>query len=299
MVNNTLFPELEKPSMNFNNILVQKVSGTFDSYFSKTIEKPKANVYLFFGDTASGKTFSALSLPSPVYVIDTENRAISTKYYNYKDKEIHIFEPVQLRTEFDSVNNDSFDTYKTIEEINKFIIDFANEVKSGRIKEGTLVIDSVTDIWSFVQDWSMTELSKRFTAKGEKRADPVLMKMQNQFDWGIPNKRHAEMLGILRSLIRYGINIVFTARERDQPDYVKDTKVQTLRDKIRSQKDVLFLADVIVHLKKFVDVGKVRYLAQIHKLEGLAPPTEQIENITFEKLVKLKEEIEKKIEVRF
>ena len=279
-MDNTLFSELAKPSNTFTNI--EPAQKGFSSYF-RVEEKPKANVWLFFGDTASGKTFSSLSFPAPIYIIDTENRAISTKYYNYKDKEIHIFEPVQLRTEFDSINNDSFDTYKTIEEINKFIIDFANEVKSGRIKEGTLIIDSVTDIWTFVQDWGATELSKRLTSKGQKRADSTTGEFAYQFDWKVPNKKHYEILGILRSLIKYGINIVFTAREKETPDYVKE-KPQSTKDIIRAQKDVPFLADVIIHLRKVVGVNQTRYWGHIIKLSGLNSPNDLIENVTFEKI---------------
>ena len=289
MTTETLFTELEKPSMNFNNFETVKTNKNFNSYFAKTIEKPKANVWLFFGDTASGKTFTALSFPAPIYVIDTENRAISTKYYNYKDKEINIFEPVQLRTEFDSVNNDSFDTYKTIEEINKFIIDFANEVKKGNIKEGTLIIDSVTDIWTFVQDWASTEMSKKLTSKGQKRADQLTGEYNVQFDWKVPNKKHYEMLGILRSLIKYGINIVFTARERETPDYVKE-KPQSTKDIIRAQKDVPFLADIIIHLRKVVGVNQTKYWGTIIKLSGLSPPNNMIENVTFEKIQQLIEQ---------
>ena len=281
----------------FGADVVKTEPRKFADYF-QTSEKPKGFVTLIFGDTASGKTFTSMSFPEPLYIIDTENRASSTKYYNYRHKQINIFEPVQFKTQFTETDIDSFDTYKTIEEINHFIIDFANEVKSGRISKGTLVVDSTTDIWSFVQDWSITELSKKLNSKGEKRADPLLMKMQNQFDWGVPNKKHAEMLGILRSLIKYGIYIVFTAREREAPpDYAQQLKVITMKEKIRAQKDVPFLSDVIINLKKTATTTGTKYMGQIAKFNGLPIP-DPVENVTYDTLVRLMDEQEKKLQVK-
>lgn len=254
----------------------------FNNYF-KQLEKPNSFVTLFFGDSASGKTFTSMSYPTPIYIIDTENRAINTKYYNYNDKDIKIFEPVDFKTKFNEKENDSFDSYTTIENINKFIIDFANEVKEGRITKGTLVIDSVTDIWSFVQDWGTIELGKRITNKGIKRADEITGELNSQFDWKVPNKKHYEMLGILRSLIKHGIYVVFTAREREIPDYVVQTKPRTLKDVIRSQRDVPFLADIIINLRR----ENTKYMANLIKLNALPIKEEKIENIDFEKIMGL------------
>ncbi len=259
----------------------------FDNYF-KQDGKPKAHVTLLFGDTGSGKTFTAMSFPEPIFVIDTENRAIDTKYYNYKDKKINIFEPVQLKTEFDPKDSDALDTHSTINNIAKFVIDFANQVKQGKIKKGTIIVDSVTDIWSLCQDWGMHELAKYTNKDGSKKADIVLMKVKNQMDWGMINKRHHEILGILRTLIKYGIYIVFTAREAKIPDYAKE-KTSTVKDKIRSQKDVPFLADIIFHLRKVKGQKETKYWADCHKLSGLEPPTDYLESLTFEKIEKLLE----------
>jgi len=162
---NTLVNENYKPT--FSNTY----SPALEGYFKNTV-KPNAFVTLFFGDTSCGKTYPAMTFPEPIRIIDTENRAILTKAYNFDNKAIDIFEPVQFKTEFTSDNVDPFDSYSTIEEITRFIIDFANEVKKGNIKQGTLVIDSCTDIWTFVQDWGTYELSKRSNAKGV-RADNI------------------------------------------------------------------------------------------------------------------------------
>jgi len=88
-----------------------------------------------------------------------------------------------------------------------------------------------------------------------------------------------------------------TAREKETPDYVKD-KPQSTKDIIRSQKDVPFLADIIIHLKKVIGVNQTKYWGHVIKLSGLSPPSDLVESMTFEKLIKLIDEQEKKLEVK-
>jgi len=262
--------------------VVHKPVTDFDSYF-KQDDKPKAFVTLLFGDTGCGKTFTAMTFPEPVYIIDTENRAISTKYYNFKNKVIKIFEPIQLKTNFDPKDSDALDTHTTINNIAKFVIDFANQVKEGKIKQGTIIVDTATDMWSLCQDWGIHELAKYTTKEGVKKADTVLMRINNQMDWGIINKKHYEILGILRTLIKYGIYVIYTAREAKIPDYAKE-KVASTKDKIRCQKDVPFLADVIFNLKKVQSDKLTRYWGSCIKLSGLPTPANYIENLDFKKI---------------
>ena len=278
-------------------VLIDSSLKDLDKYFKDTI-KPTAFVTLFFGDTDCGKTYPAMTFPEPIFIIDTENRAILTKAYNFDNKAINIFEPVQFKTEFDGNNVDPFDSHKTIEQITKFVIDFANQVKQRKIKQGTLVIDSCTDIWTFIQDWGTIELSKRSNKKGA-RADNITGEITTQFDWKVPNKKHFELLGILRSLIKYGIFIVFTAREEKTPDYAQQqNKNPLLKDIIRAQKDVPFLADIIIQSVKRENQGQVKNYALIKKLRGLPVPNQMVENISYDKIINLikqqKEKVDKK-----
>ena len=265
---------------------------SFESFFVKT-EKPKAHVTLLVGDTGSGKTYTAMSFPEPIFIIDTESRAMQTKYYNYKDKDIKIFQPIQFKTQYKADDEDPLDSHATIKEISKFIISLANKVKSGEITKGTIIVDSSTDIWSLIQDWAIYELSQYTSKDGSKKADTTTGKFSNTFDWGIPNKKHQELMGTLRSLSKYGIYIVFTAREREIPEYVKEKP--TLKVLIRAHKDIPFLADNTFMLKKQAGQFNVKYEAVCIKLGGLSPPIAPIENLTFDKLQTIREEQEKKV----
>jgi len=267
----------------------EQESKSFDDYFIKT-EKIKGIVVLLYGDTGSGKTYTSMTFPEPIFIIDTENRADRTAYYQFRDKKIHIFQPKQIKTKYDPKDADALDTHKTIEDITKFIIEFANKVKSGEIKEGTIVVDSCTDIWSLIQDWGIHELAKYSNKDGSKKANVMLMRVNQQTDWRIMNNRHEELLGILRSLIKYGINIVFTARESTPPEYVKNTA--TLKDRMRAQKDLPFVCDVIFHLNRRIAGGKFIYVAECEKLLAFNPPKSEIFNVDYNKIKELIEKAE-------
>jgi len=153
-----------------------EVKKAFDAYFTK--RKPTdAHVALLFGDTASGKSFIAQSYPSPVIVIDTENRAIITKHQQYQEKDINIFEPVVIKNEFKD-DYSALDAFQTIENVTQFIIDFSKEVKEGRFTKGTIVIDSCTDLWKYIQEWGIITLSKYTDKKGVPLASKELMRVK-------------------------------------------------------------------------------------------------------------------------
>lgn len=253
----------------------------------KAIVSPEVKrgiVVLLFGDGSSGKTYTAMSFPHPLIIIDTENRAINTKELCYPDKDIRIYEPIELKTEINFETDDIFDVHKTIENITRELISISSDVKSGKMRSGTVVIDSCTDLWSFIQEWGIIELSKHTNKDGSKKANVMMMRVNNQLDWKIMNKRNREIVGVLRSLVRYGINVVFTAREEIPPEYVVRTGAMSVKDKIRAHKDLAFDADVIFNLKR--SGGK--YLAVCEKLGGRKVPTEPIENLTYEKIAELK-----------
>lgn len=249
-------------------------------------------VCLLFGDSSSGKTYVSQTFPEPIYIIDTEQRAIKTKWEHFNNKEIHIVDPYEINT-IPGQSNDCFDTHATIENITRTIIWYSNEVKSGRIKGGTLVIDSVSDIWKHVMEWGMIELSHYTNKDGSKKADLMLMRINNQTDWRICNKRFDEIAGsVLRRLLPYGINIVLTAREEQVPQYVVEKlghQEITLKDKIRGHKDVPFLADVIFNLKKIEnkETGMIRYAAKLEKLGAKKIQTQIITDLDYEKIKEL------------
>ena len=262
-----------------------KVVKDFNSYF--TDEANVTTVDLLYGDSSCGKTYVSQTYPEPIYIIDTENRALNTKKCNFPSKKIFVFNPVEYKTDFDLKDDDSLDMHKTIENIFKFIIDLANKVKKGEIDRGTVVLDSCTDIWQLCQEWGMYELAKYTNKDGGKKADVMMMRVAQQTDWRIINKRHKEIIGGLRALTKYGIHVVFTAKEEIVPEYITKTNAATSKDKIRAQKDLYFDADVVFNLKKVNTSAGTKFMAVCEKLSGKNPTVQPIENINYDKIKEL------------
>lgn len=263
--------------------------------WTNTEEEKKPNIapergltFLLYGDTGTGKTYVSHSFPEPVLIIDTESRAFSTKKYNFPNKKVDIFEPVLLRTSYFE-NMDLFDEHETIEIISKKVIELLakNEYK-------TIVVDSVSDIWTFIQQWMFVELEKLYTKSGKKRGDMIQMRVENQLDWKMANRRHYDIINALKSLNRKGVHIIFTAKEEVIPEYLRDEKNVT-KNKIRCNKEIPFVADITFQLKKEFKNGVWLYLAYCEKLAGLPIPNQPTEDINYEKIIKLIEIQEQKV----
>jgi len=246
---------------------------------------------LLYGDSSAGKTYVAQTFPSPIYILDTECRAIKNKVRHFKDKEIFIHDPTEYNT-VEGKSNDAFDTHKTIENCVRFVLWYANEVKSGRIKGGTVVIDSASDIWSWIQEWMVMELAKYASKDGAKRADVMTMRLANQVDWRLANKRHQEIIGVLKSLLPLGTNLVITARETQPPEYVVKTGKETLKDRIRGHNTLPFMTDYVFNLKKITQNGVERYVAKVEKACTENCGSEYINMLNYDKIMALKQKVE-------
>ena len=259
-----------------------------DTFFNRSGEKPKSFITLLYGDGGSGKTFTGMSFPEPVIYIDTEERATYCKYYNYPDKDVKIYSPISIKPEISDAEN-ALDTYQTIENVTEFVTTLYKEITAGR-KVGTVVFDSVTDLWSYIQDWGVYELAKR------GKADSTTFRMKDQFDWRVPNKKYMQIMLALRAMTNFGVYVVLTAREDKPPDYVKDRTSK--KNLIRAQKDTQFFSDVIFNMRTTNDNGTEKYMAHCGKLVSLAPNNVIVEDLNFNKIIELKERAEKVIQNR-
>lgn len=245
--------------------------------------KNKKFVTLLYGDAGTGKTYISLTFPAPILFIDTENRADLTKHALFKEKDIKIVEPVSLKTEITKTMDDVFDEVQSLDNLTSAIAEFVKEITEGKRKSGTIVIDSTSDIWSWIQSWMFSKLSKMTTKTGTTRANEDLQTVSSQLDWKMANNKHETIVKVLRSLTSKGIYVVFTAKEKSAPEYV--TTKPTAKEKIRAQKDLPFIADVIINLKKEDN----KYIGIVEKL-GIKSTNEKstIVEPNFEKIEKLK-----------
>lgn len=268
------------------------------------------NQHLFYADTNAGKSFTAatwfdcecqecqakmitprsgpiakcpvcegLVLPRPILFIDFEmGRAEKMKIDQFPTKNFLIAEVRQLNPDYNPLKDDDVtDELATESNFMFLLINILNKAKEGTFLPSVIVIDSATDVWSIIQEWGIQQLVKydpKYTEKNSKLLRTVI-----QTDWKIPNKRHLKVIQICRALLKLGIDIVWTARYEGPPDYVKDGS-----QKIRAQKDVIFFADICIHMERRVQSGKNVYISHIEKLGAYEAPEDPINRINYIKI---------------
>jgi hypothetical protein len=233
-------------------------------------EKKRGLKILCYGDFSTGKTHFGLTADGPTYVIDTENGVspLANKFPNAKVLNINSKNLDSIEEEQTEVEN-----YLKLQEAIEYLTNLPeNEV-------GTIIIDSLTDVWSWCQAYAKI---KKFKLSIDDR-------LKQQFDWGIINGMYNR---IIMKLINMNCNVVFTARQNEVYSGPGQPSGQYTP---ACQKRTPFFVDIVLnHNKKFVN-GKFVFVAKVEKLrqDGEIMGT-LIESPTFEKLKKVIENGNKK-----
>ena len=208
----------------------------------KTLAESKENrglKILSYGNFSTGKTHFALDSDKPVYIIDTENGAspLADKFPDAKVINICNIDGDDV-DEKDEVKN--FENFQTVV---KQLVAIPDE------EIGTIIVDSVTDIWSWVQAYAKTKVFKI----------PIEDRFKQQFDWGVPNSLIRK--NILK-LINKNCNIIFTAREGE---VYAGAGQPTGRYRPECQKKIPFFVDVVLHHEvRFINKA-IQFQAKIEK----------------------------------
>lgn len=250
--------------------------SSHDDMFVKTSEKRETHTYLFYGGQGVGKTFTALTSPDePVFVIDTEMRSDLTANEKFEDKDIRLYEPVEISFEDVDPENpmeDAIDIPKTLDNINNAVISLVNGYREGELEGGTVVVDSVSDLW----DWVMEAGKLRLMEANE--VDEATFRLENQMDWGGIKSRHYKILTALRVLTKkYDVNVILTAREKERPDYADGGGEHY----IRCEKSVPFMTGVNVRFTKETRKGQIKHIASFKKIGANDQPNIDMVNPTF------------------
>ncbi len=115
---------------------------------------------------------------------------------------------------------------------------------------GTIIFDSVTDLWEFCQEYAKVNI---FKIKPEAR-------LAQQWDWGVINKLY---MNILMKFLRLDCNLILTARESEI--YAGAGQI-TSQVKPKWQKTTGFWVDFVLHNTKKIDkFGKLSFNTTIEK----------------------------------
>lgn len=162
-----------------------------------------------FATAKSGKTHWALTAKRPIYFLDTEkSAAILVKQLPEEvQREIFIVDLV----EYAEKKGDHMDVVKSMEvafDIIGQLIDVIQE--SPNI--GTIVIDSMSDLWDFLKMWlnDNVEESKKF-------GDTIM-----GTEWGKANKRWTQLMRLLQAS---DWNVILTFKAKQKYDGMKATGI--------------------------------------------------------------------------
>lgn len=208
----------------------------------KTLSEVKQNrgiKILSYGNFSTGKTHFALSSPGPVFIIDTENGAspLADKFPDAKVVNLSNMDNENVE-EKDEVKN--FDNY-----INT--IDYLTSLPDGEV--GTIIIDSISDIWDWAQAYAKVKIFKI----------AVEDRLKQQWDWGVINKLYIKPM---QKLINNNCNVIFTARESEkyigagQPSGTFEPKCQ---------KKTPYWVDIVLYHKMVYMNKEIKFNAKIEK----------------------------------
>lgn len=216
-----------------------------------------------YGDFATGKTHFGLTCPEPIFILDTENGS-SLLAGSFKGKDIRVLDVCEA---------DGVKSYDKIVEAVNYIIK--------QDKVGTVIIDSVSDLWDFCQENAKIKVFKM----------SIFDRLKQQFDWGIINKMY---LSVLKKLIDKECNLVVTAREAE---VYAGAGQPTSIVKPKWQKSTGYWMDLVLYASKKVTKDGCTFISSVEKSRQFKELMgKQFYNLTYQQLadeiIKLKEKKE-------
>ena len=228
-------------------------------------KKERGIKILSYGSFSTGKTHFALTSDGPVYIIDTENGAspLADKFPDAKVVNI---------CNLDGGDVDDKDEVKNFENFQAAVDQL---IKMPDEEVGTVIVDSISDIWSWVQAYAKTKVFKI----------PIEDRFKQQFDWGVPNSLIRK--NVLK-LINKNCNVILTAREGEVYD---GPGAPSGRYKPETQKKIPFYVDIVLrHQIKFMN-KQLQFQAKIEKCRQKGELLGKvIENPSLEKIKELLDE---------
>jgi hypothetical protein len=217
---------------------------TLESAFKKRdqIDSKKGLKVMVWGAAGVGKSYFGMTFPEPVYVIDTDGGAPQL-LEQFPDKDIRIMDITEPYAEKDSKKKkDPLSETDPIVSLLKF--DKATWLLKD-VTHGTIVLDSVTDIWEWMGAW-MDLNADKFTQSGQMM----------RTEWGKANAKYTWMM---KRLTSRPCNLVLTAKHKSVYD---DKGKETSQRIFAAQKFTDYIPDVVIHLEKITtpsinQVGKI------------------------------------------
>ncbi len=241
---------------------------------------------IFYGPTGAGKTFTALTFPGPIYVINLDKGIRHNMKYVSEQKIVKTIDCLDIEATKDNLTKEDYNPWKInpLGSLKKFeyaLLSLQN------IHEGTVVIDTMTH----VNDWLKMLLNLDYSRTDEKTKKEYI----SLFDWKYVNEKWSWLWELIKNI---DANLVVTAKLT--PEYAKDgsiiSEVVDLRRGSEYQADIMvkFIKDVAQ--KEDGSVATRRHI-NFNKFRGnKMSKNYDIDDLTYDKLAKVVEEENKQID---
>lgn len=190
------------------------------SLFKPAIDIPKAKRIRcgLFSRAKAGKTHFALTAKRPIYFLDTEKSAqlLVKQLPEDVQREIYILDLV----DFAERKGNHLDVVQSMEVAFDVIGELLDDIRTSP-EVGTIVIDSMTDLWDYLKIWLDENVDQN-----KKFGDTIM-----GTEWGKANKRWKELMNLLKAS-DWNVILTFKTKERYvdkkasgiiDPDWQKNT----------------------------------------------------------------------------
>jgi len=266
-----------------DSVAAEKVEGPKVNDLFKPIEEVEEGQgikALIYGQPECGKSFFGMSFPGPIYAISTETGLKKIKHH-FPDKEIHLLEatsPFATASAEQLKKNDNDEPFiqNPLESLEKIE---AATMALKDVKGGTIIIDSISDVWNWLQIW-LKYAGKRSTSK-QTGAEFMM-----QTEWQRVNEKFRWLMMRLNMI---PCHVVLTSRVK--PEYDGDGKKIVGAENVKSAGDQAYFVDFVIHVNKIAKPKPgnpndilIKRMATIEKCRQQSMSGVQIEDITFDKL---------------
>ena len=234
----------------------QEVLG--DEWMNREEAAESGTIYrvLPWGRPETGKTHFSMSMPEPILYIDTENKAsdIADKFPN---KTIKFITPRNYTEAVQAVEK---------------ALDYLRKWLDKRGVRGTIVVDSMTDMWS----WSQEEYVNRYypTSDNPDEVDFNSAMEGGSDDWKVIKRLHNDKFR--KKLVDSPFHICLPCRAKEDYSQVFEGKSQA-PDMPSGEKENVYVVNHIIHLQNPDGGNRVGHLEKsgliCSQFSGLTQPT--------------------------